>query len=305
MTDFALKIDDAAIDAAVAPLVERRFEPGDREWRAIVDEHAARQRRMRRRRRLVGWLPWLHRTQTSINYNYSQQWNTIPPEVDLAHGGVVVPLSWRDRGYQARATANKRVRLLFLMEAIAQLKPRTILEVGAGNGVNLCLLAARFPEIHITGLELTEGGVTTARRLTSVAAIDPAICAYSPEPLVDTSPFDRIRVVRGNAAKLPFADASFDLVITVLALEQMEEIRSKALAEIRRVARRHTVMVEPFYEWNASGAQRDFVIANDYFAGRIADLPRFGLEPILATDDMPSKLTSRAGLVVSRVAPAR
>jgi hypothetical protein len=60
-------------------------------------------------------------------------------------------------------------------------------------------------------------------------------------------------------------------------------------------------MVEPFREWNDAPPSRDFVVANDYFSGRIADLPRLGLEPILVTNDMPAKLVNRPGLVVCHV----
>jgi SAM-dependent methyltransferase len=104
-----------------------------------------------------------------------------------------------------------------------------------------------------------------------------------------------------GATQLPFPDKSFDLVFTALALEQMEEIRLRALSEIGRVARTHTAMIEPFYDWNESGRHRDWVVANDNFSGRIADLPSFGLEPILVSGNMPSKVTNRPGLVVCRV----
>jgi SAM-dependent methyltransferase len=187
------------------------------------------------------------------------------------------------------------------MRVIALLKPTSVLEIGCGNGVNLFVLAGRFPEIRFTGIELTEGGVAALNSVRALNKVSDTVRQFSPEPMADPSPFKRIAVLRGNAAALPFRNRSFDLVFTSLALEQMEEIRVEALGEIRRVARTYTAMVEPFREWNESGSQRDYIIANDYFSGRIADLPGVGLEPLLATVDMPTKLTFRPGLVVCRV----
>ena len=69
-------------------------------------------------------------------------------------------------------------------------------------------------------------------------------------PLADPTAFRRIRFCQGNAPSLPFADGEFDLVTTVLALEQMERVREQALAEVARVACRHTLMIEPFREVN-------------------------------------------------------
>jgi ubiquinone/menaquinone biosynthesis C-methylase UbiE len=200
----------------------------------------------------------------------------------------------------AQPIGTKRVHLLFLMRAIARLKPRTVLEVGSGNGLNLFILAARFPEIHFMGLELTAGGVVAANRVRAMAELPEILVTFAPEPPIDLKPFDRIVIVQGNAAALPFVDASFDLVITALALEQMEPIRHQALAEIRRVASTYTAMVEPFFDWNATGPQRDYIIANDYFSGSVAELERVGLAPFYMTGDMPSKLTIRPAFVVCR-----
>jgi hypothetical protein len=78
-------------------------------------------------------------------------------------------------------------------------------------------------------------------------------------------------------------------VITVLALEQMERVRAQALGEIARVAGRHTLMIEPFQDINTALWPRLNVLRRDYFRGRIADLGRCDLEPVLAFDDYPQE----------------
>ena len=119
--------------------------------------------------------------------------------------------------------AAKRVHLLLLMRTIEKLAPRAVLEVGSGTGLNLLLLSARFPAARFFGVEITSAGVL-ATRCGAASALPPEVVAFSPEPVADVAAVRRIVVVEGSAAALPFSDASFDLVFTVQALEQMEEI---------------------------------------------------------------------------------
>ncbi len=300
MKVLELDITDDEVEAAFQPFVTRRYSLDDPAWGQIVRENARALCGKRLKRKLIGWLNFARRTQASINFNYSRQWAERPLEMQLSVEGRTVPCVWRGTGMFARAIGTKRVHLLFLMRAIERLKPRTVLEIGSGNGLNLFILAARFPGIHFTGLELTAGGVAAANRVLGLAELPEAVKEFAPEPLADLRPFDRIVIVQGNAAALPFADASFDLVLTVLALEQMEEIRHQALAEIRRAARAHTAMVEPFFDWNATRPERDYVVSKDYFRGSVAELEQIGLTPVYATADMPSKLTIRPAFVVCR-----
>lgn len=301
MGGLDLGITDSETEKAFEPYVTERFAPGDPTWEDLVEENTRRQRLRRLRRWLIGWIPRMRRTQVGIEGAYSRMWASRSLEVQLAVEGPTTSCLWRGVGMRARAIGTKRVHLLFLMRVIAQLRPASVLEVGCGNGLNLFILAGRFPEVRFTGVELTSGGVAAVQSVRALKELPETVRTFAPEPVADPSPFDRITVVHGSAAALPFPDSSFDLVFTSLGLEQMEEIRVKALAEVGRVARSHTAMVEPFREWNESGPQRDYIIANDYFAGRIADLPSFGLHPLFATVDMPCKLTFRPGLVVCRV----
>jgi S-adenosylmethionine-diacylgycerolhomoserine-N-methlytransferase len=63
---------------------------------------------------------------------------------------------------------------------IAQPSPSRILEIGCGTGRNLVSLARRFPEAHLTGVDLSEAMLTIARRKT--AAFVPRVklvrCSY-------------------------------------------------------------------------------------------------------------------------------
>jgi ubiquinone/menaquinone biosynthesis C-methylase UbiE len=72
--------------------------------------------------------------------------------------------------------------------------PRRVLDVGTGTGIGAFAVAARFPEADVVGVDLSEDMLAEARQKT------PAELA------------GRIRFERADAARLPFADESFDLV---------------------------------------------------------------------------------------------
>jgi SAM-dependent methyltransferase len=289
-------VSDDEIAATFAPFVRDRYDRSDPEWVAVVDD-----RRARARRKLIDrpdgasqkWTP--ERTQQT----YAKTWG-VDFETWLGTAGAVGPCEWRDEGMMARVMGIKRVNQLMLMRVFERLRPRTVLEVGSGNGVNLFVLSARFPETQFAGIELTEAGVATATAVIAQPELPAAVRDFSPEPLVDLQAHTRIDVRQADAKALPFDAGSFDLVYSVLALELMDPIRHEVLTEMRRVSRGHVAMVEPFYEWHATGQRRDLIAAKGYFAQPIAGLDEFGFEPIVATADMPHKLDYQPGLVVAK-----
>ncbi len=244
-----------------------------------------------------------HRGQAAILAAYDRQWRKKGWEKyrpRALEGGGSAWL-WGDRRYLFSNEAGAAIRLSYLEAAIRKLAPSSVLEVGCGNGINLHLLAAAFPAIRFTGLEPTEHGFGIAQEV-ATGAFPEALKAFAPFPLMDLEA--RAGFVRGSGAALPFGNDAFDVVMTSLALEQMEEIRDAALREIARVAKGHVIMLEPFHEVNAGGLRRAYVKTYDYFQGRIADLPAYGLEPVLVVTDMPHKAWLGTALVIARKAGA-
>jgi ubiquinone/menaquinone biosynthesis C-methylase UbiE len=84
--------------------------------------------------------------------------------------------------------------------------PARVLDVGTGTGAGALTLARRFPEAEIFGVDLSEAMLEQARRNTS------------PELL------DRVTYQRGDAAALPFPDASFDLVAHANMIPFFDEV---------------------------------------------------------------------------------
>lgn len=79
----------------------------------------------------------------------------------------------------------------------------------------------------------------------------------------------------------------------------MEQVRTRALAEIARVVRSHALMIEPFADVNGGFWQRLNADRRNYFRGRIGALADHGLRPQVACADFPQKYILRAALVLS------
>jgi ubiquinone/menaquinone biosynthesis C-methylase UbiE len=306
LADTPLGLSPSELRAAMDPFVTRVAPPGDAAWRAEVARKAATTARRLRKRRVLGWLGIGRRGQERIGLEYGQSWTRKglePYAMDhRPEGGA----AWTYDGETmfATAAAGARARLLLIMRAITWLRPRAVLEVGAGNGVNLMVLACRFPGVRCAGVELTEGGVAVARAAQAEAALPAVLQRFSPEPLLDLQAHRRVDIRQGTAAALPFADAGFDLVYCSLALEQMEQVRAAALAEVARVTAGHALLLEPFVECNDAGLRRAYRLARDHFAGAVRDLPAYGLDPVVVTDDLPGEIWLQPCLVIARKRPA-
>ena len=72
--------------------------------------------------------------------------------------------------------------------------PRRALDVGTGTGAAAFIMAERWPEAEVVGVDLAAGMLAEARRKTS-----PELARL-------------VRFEQADAERLPFADASFDLV---------------------------------------------------------------------------------------------
>jgi ubiquinone/menaquinone biosynthesis C-methylase UbiE len=219
----------------------------------------------------------------------------------LSTEGAGIECEWGKRGIIARAIGIKRVHLLYLMRIVSVLEPRNILEVGFGNGVNLFVLSSRFPEIKFSGIELTEGGVRVAADIQNSDELPDYISRFSPGNVIDSHAHKKLKLLQGNATSLKFKNNQFDMVYTNLALEQMNEVKEKALSEISRVSSKYVVMVEPFYDWNNEGINKHYIKANDYFSATLDDLSKYNLEVIYTNTDLPHKLTFTPGIVVAKV----
>ena len=287
------------------PAIEEAVRPFVSSFDAAVWNRDVRQRALKALVRIAKRSLGRKRRDTrAIESEYREAWSAPFDRYDIDRGpGRAVPWLWGERRLLLDPVAAARARAPMLAAVIEHLKPRRVLEVGAGNGINLLLLAPAFPDIEFSGLELTEAGVAAAQSV-QAGAMPAALSKYSPLGIKDPLAHQRIRFIRGSAADLPFEAGEFDLVFTVLAVEQMERIRARALSEIARVASGHVAMIEPFRDANDSGLRLLYSWSRNYFRGAIDELPGFGLHPQWATVDFPQEVFLGSPYVLSKVVRA-
>lgn len=133
--------------------------------------------------------------------------------------------SWFNDGHQMIIQSAERALLRSLRRAgITSLADRTILEVGCGTGQWIrALVRWGAQPSRVTGVDLLADRIASARRL----------CAPGSTLLA------------GSAAKLPFPDASFDIVLqsTVFTSILDDQLRAHAAAEMLRVLRPSGVLL--------------------------------------------------------------
>lgn len=305
--ELDIEIPERELQALLAPWIIREY---PRESKAWQDIRAARTRRFRRKwisravtSRLIPWIKRResHRTPEFVRDAYSRNWAgyTWPEPVKDPDSVQTAFLEWNGSGYITPLFARGRCHLLGIAKVLEQLRPSSVLEVGAGPGINLFALCSVFPEIDFSAVELTSAGVEAARSIQR-DPLPESIEQIAPMPVKSRTAHQRISFRQGDARNLPFPDQSFDVVFSRLAIEQMEQIREPALAEIHRVARSHTVFVEPFTDFNRDPLQSLATRAKNYISLGVADLRRHGFEPIFEFADWPQKITNGAGMVVCR-----
>ena len=292
LEQLPLMIDHEAIERAYLPFL-LDGDAGARAWRS---DYARRRRRALTRmiRRVLG----LGRFRKPLGRDAR---TSGPGGYDVAAGPQRLSAwCWNDRKLALDGMAAARLRAPLLAAVIDRVAPKKVIEVGCGNGINLFSLAGHFPEVAFTGIDLPANGIDVARKLQAGADMPPQLADYIPLDVSDAQAFKRIDLVTGSAVDLPFADDEFDLVFTVLTVEQLERVRDQALAELARVSRGHVLMLEPFRDANRRGLRRLYALSRNYFRGSIAGLARFNLEPVWATDDFPQEAFLGSPLVLAR-----
>ncbi len=291
LAEIDLGLSHAEIMAVFTPFVAQELRPEDAPWRAELNRRHHTIGRQLLKKWLLGWLPRYRRNEKTIIREYDKAWQLSEYDHYALNKPLVriSPWQWQDRCFLASDVGATRFRQLFLIRLLEQLKPRRLVEIGCGNGINLLLLAGYFPDIEMTGLELTQQGHHAALQFQQQTCLPEAMQSYAPLPLADLTAFRRIRFIQGSAAELPFATDHFDVVLTILALEQMEALRHRALREIARVTGKWALLFEPFRDVNDQGWARYNILRRGYFQGRIGELQRYELNPLWACTDFPQE----------------
>ena len=140
------------------------------------------------------------------------------------------------------------------------LAPTRILEVGIGEGEVLGRVRERFPRVPVAGVDLPDEALAGHWRREQLAAMF------------------------GDATRLPFADATFDLVLAIEVLEHVPA-PDAALAELARVGTGTLVASVPFEPvWRLGNmARRRYVRQLGNTPGHVNHWTRWGFRRFIAS----------------------
>jgi malonyl-CoA O-methyltransferase len=140
---------------------------------------------------------------------------SVPDPSGLDRPAVQAAFDRASGGYEAAAVLQARVgdELLSRLEPF-RFQPDVVLDLGCGTGRATAALKRRYPRAQVLALDLAPGMLREAARHQKLLRRFARIC--------------------GDAACLPLADASVDLVFSSLMLQWCEPLDA-ALLEIRRV----------------------------------------------------------------------
>ena len=128
--------------------------------------------------------------------------------------------------YISRNASAAQGRDGFWDAALRKYAPRSVLEIGCSTGPNLAWIARAVVPSCIVGIDISE------RALRELAAAAPGV-----------------RPVLGQARRLPFADARFDLVFTAgVLIHQPDDTLAAVMDEIVRCSGRYVLCMEYFAE---------------------------------------------------------
>lgn len=231
---------------------------------------------------------------------YEQYWSKIKLKTLKISADTYkkTPCEWQKQRIIANPIGIKRLHLLYLMKIIEQIQPKSVLEIGSGQGLNLLILASRYPDIKFYGLELTDKGIGDSKNMQSYDTLPKEFVDYSPLPITNAGHHKKISFIQGDARKITLDDNSVDVVFSRQALEQMNDIRDEVFKEISRVTTQNVVMFEAFKDWNNKGLKKTSIASKNIFQGSIEELKKYSLKPIYTNKDFPSKINMRVGLVI-------
>jgi len=134
-------------------------------------------------------------------------------------------------GYLHGYSEKERERLHFqarflepvLYDRLPYRRRKKLLEVGSGVGAQTEILLRRFPDLHVTGVEINAAQIAEARRFLATV------------PFAKTEVgADRFTIVQGDATQLELPPASFDGAFLCWVLEHVGD-PARVLSEVRRM----------------------------------------------------------------------
>jgi SAM-dependent methyltransferase len=146
----------------------------------------------------------------------------------------------RLREFQDKQYAEMR----FIIESLSLPQNAKFLDFGCGEGIFLEMMAEKF-DFRFVGFDYAFNRSRVAK---------------------DSLPLNKNRIeiiLNADGQFLPFKNESFDIIISVHVLEQMESSAIEALKEMGRVAKHYIVLMEPS-DYFANWSQKLHQVGNGY-----------------------------------------
>jgi len=184
---------------------------------------------------------------------------------------------YKNSYFIANGSLSQEIFINFIETKIKDPNVKSILEIGCGNGFNIFPLSEKFQNKKFTGVDISSTAIKNCEKKLSL------------QNNKNLSFFER------NAEKLDFHKNSFDLIYTVLALEQMQEIKDKVIENINYISSGNIILIEPFKDVNKNFLNKFHMKSSNYLDLSYRDLNRYNLTIIEKLENFPQKV----GLSVS------
>ena len=237
------------------------------------------------------------RSQNFTKERYERIWNTnqIVQHFDIKSNNY--SLYKYKEIFLAHSCLTTKIQQMLIINQIEKLRPDSVLEIGCGPGITLKLLSDIFLEINFFGIDQSIEGIKYANDQKK-NPLNPIFKEKLNFQFNNTINNPKLKFENQDAKSLKFTDKSFDLVFSNLALEQMDNIKYDVLSEIKRVAKKYIIMIEPFKDLNKTGLRYLHHTSKQYFSLNHTDIKDDNFEIIEFHDQMPALLSLNYGMLI-------
>lgn len=236
----------------------------------------------------------LRKKQYNISWNnkirYYQNW--------FSPSNSLTIVEYKKKLFLSPGAVCQRIWQYYIYRNINQTSAVKILEVGSGNGLNSILLSCLFPKKNFFGIDISSVGIRYSKRILKNKVENKFFYGF---PVIPKKKIGKVDFINSNAKNMKFKNNSFDFVFSVLALEQMDDIKKKVINEMVRVSSKYICFVEPFSDVNKTFLRKVHINTNKYFSYKINDLEKNHKLKIINIDfDHPKKITLGAACVLCK-----
>lgn len=166
----------------------------------------------------------------------------------------------------------KMVIINILEKTIKEYNVHSVLEIGSGGGLNLMLLAPKFPDVQFVGIEPSDSGVRVSQNF----ILNPPI---EFEDAYKKGSIKNVKIMKGSILKNitinELKDYKFDLIFTAAVLEQLNNYLDVAFSNIFSLNFEYFLFFEEWLEANNTISNYNYLVKYDYFRASVNYLNKY------------------------------